>query len=193
MDRNTEESLKLLKEYNIEEFHIRHGITVDEVMRYFAREYGEDEDYWGNVGLLHDLDFEMYPDEHCTKNIEILKGKGFSDSFIRSVSSHGYGIVSDIEPTYQMEKILFAIDELTGLIGAASLMRPSKSYQDMELKSIKKKFKDKKFAAGCSRDIISQGAENLGWDLDELFEKTLNALKYAESNIEHRLKEAIEI
>ncbi|MDO5649276.1 MAG: hydrolase [Gallicola sp.] len=193
MDYNTDFSLELLKKYNKEYFHIQHGITVDEVMRYFASKYGEEEDFWGNVGLLHDLDFEQFPEEHCTMTSKILKEEGYSDKFIHGVKSHGYNMVSDVKPDHLMEKILFAVDELTGLIGAAALMRPSKSFQDMELKSVKKKFKDKKFAAGCSREVISNGAEYLGWSLEELLQETLDALKSQESNINHRLKEAFAI
>lgn len=193
MENNTDFSLELLKKYNKELFHIQHGITVDEVMRYFATKYGEEEDFWGNVGLLHDLDFEQFPDEHCTKTAEILKEQGYSDKFIHAVKSHGYGMVSDVKPEHIMEKVLFAVDELTGLIGAAALMRPSKSFQDMELKSVKKKFKDKKFAAGCSREIISKGSEYLDWSVEELLQETLNALKSRESNINHRLKAAFAV
>lgn len=193
MDRDSKYSLNLLKEYNKERFHLQHAITVDEVLRFFAAKNNEDEEFWGNVGLLHDLDFEMYPEEHCAKTGEILKEHGYSEEFIRAVKSHGYGIVSEEEPQSEMEKVLFAIDELTGLIGAAALMKPSKSFQDMENKSVKKKFKDKKFAAGCSRDIILQGAERLNWTIDELIANTLEALKEKESNIDHRLEEAVTI
>ncbi|MBS6647057.1 MAG: hydrolase [Clostridiaceae bacterium] len=177
-----EEALELLKKYNKEPFHILHGRTVECVMRWFAKElgYGEDEDYWGIVGLLHDIDFEMYPEEHCQKAPELLKEGGAGDDMIRSVCSHGYGLCSDVEPEHEMEKVLFASDELTGLIGAAARMRPSKSVQDMELSSLKKKFKDKRFAAGCSRDVIKTGAERLGWTLDELLDKTLQAMRACE-------------
>lgn len=177
-----EEALELLKKYNKEPFHILHGRTVECVMRWFAKElgYGEDEDYWGIVGLLHDIDFEMYPEEHCQKAPELLKEGGAGDDMIRSVCSHGYGLCSDVEPEHEMEKVLFASDELTGLIGAAARMRPSKSVQDMELSSLKKKFKDKRFAAGCSRDVIKNGAERLGWTLDELLDKTLQAMRACE-------------
>lgn len=188
MDRNPVKSLELLKKYNKEPFHIKHAITVDEVMKYFAEKHGEDEVFWGNVGLLHDIDFEEYPEEHCSKAAAILKEEGYSEDFIRAVISHGYGIVSDTKPEHFMEKVLFAVDELTGLIGAAALMRPSKSFQDMEIKSLKKKFKDKKFAAGCSREVISEGADRLNWSLEELMKETLEALKVSESNIDHRLK-----
>lgn len=174
-----EKALELLKEYNKEDFHIVHGQTVAGCMRYFAEKlgYGDDADFWETVGLLHDIDFELYPEEHCIKAQEILKEKGFDDDFIHAVASHGYGLCCDIEPEHEMEKVLFAVDELTGLIGAAALMRPSKSVDDMELKSVKKKFKDKKFAAGCSREVITEGAERLGWELDKLIEETLEAMK----------------
>ncbi|MGN0711265.1 MAG: hydrolase [Anaerovoracaceae bacterium] len=174
-----EKALELLKEYNKEDFHIVHGQTVAGCMRYFAEKlgYGDDADFWETVGLLHDIDFELYPEEHCVKAQEILKEKGFEDDFIHAVASHGYGLCCDIEPEHEMEKVLFAVDELTGLIGAAALMRPSKSVADMELKSVKKKFKDKKFAAGCSREVITEGAERLGWELDKLIEETLEAMK----------------
>ena len=177
-----EEALELLKKYNKEPFHILHGRTVECVMRWFAKElgYGEDEDYWGIVGLLHDIDFEMYPEEHCQKAPELLKEGGAGDDMIRSVCSHGYGLCSDVEPEHEMEKVLFASDELTGLIGDAARMRPSKSVQDMALSSLKKKFKDKRFAAGCSRDVIKTGAERLGWTLDELLDKTLQAMRACE-------------
>lgn len=177
------QALELLKKYNKEDFHIRHALTVEGVMRYFAKQYGHDEEFWGLVGLLHDIDFEVYPDEHCKKAPELLKEVDASDEFIHAVCSHGYGLCSDVEPTHEMEKILFATDELTGLIGAAAIMRPSKSVQDMELSSLKKKFKDKKFAAGCSRDVIKEGAERLGWELDKLLEETLFAMRVNEAQI----------
>lgn len=177
------QAFELLKKYNKEDFHIRHALTVEGVMRYFAKQYGHDEDFWGLVGLLHDVDFEVYPDEHCKKAPELLKEVDASDEFIHAVCSHGYGLCSDVEPTHEMEKILFATDELTGLIGAAAIMRPSKSVQDMELSSLKKKFKDKKFAAGCSRDVIKEGAERLGWELDKLLEETLIAMRVDEAQI----------
>lgn len=177
------QALDLLKKYNKEEFHIRHALTVEGAMRYFAKQYGHDEEFWGLVGLLHDIDFEVYPEEHCKKAPELLKEIDASDEFIHAVCSHAYGLCSDVEPTHEMEKILFAIDELTGLIGAAAIMRPSKSVQDMELSSLKKKFKDKKFAAGCSRDVIKEGAERLGWELDKLLEETLLAMRVDEAQI----------
>ena len=174
-----EEAFALLNEFNKEPFHLQHSETVEGVMRWFANElgYGEEADFWATVGLLHDLDFEMYPEQHCKKCVEIMRDRGLDERLIHAVASHGFGICSDVEPEHTMEKVLFATDELTGLIGAAALMRPSKSVHDMELKSLKKKFKDKKFAAGCSRDVIQQGAEMLGWELDELLEKTLEAMK----------------
>lgn len=174
-----DEAWSLLTEYNQEPFHLQHAKTVEGVMRWYANElgYGDEADFWAMVGLLHDLDFEQYPEEHCRKTGEIMRQRGLDERLIHAVVSHGYGICSDVEPEHEMEKVLFAADELTGLIGAAALMRPSKSVQDMELKSLKKKFKDKKFAAGCSRDVISQGAERLGWTLDELMEKTLAAMR----------------
>lgn len=179
-----EEAWELLKEYNKEPFHLRHGETVEGVMRYLAQElgYGDEVDFWGNVGLLHDLDFEQWPEEHCQKVQEIMKEKEIDERMIHAVASHGYGICCDVEPVHEMEKVLFAVDELTGLIGAAALMRPSKSVKDMELKSVKKKFKDKAFAAGCNRDIIRRGAEQLGWELDELIQKTLDGMKADERN-----------
>lgn len=180
---NREEALEILKKYNREEFHIRHALTVEGVMKYFARELKEDEEYWGNIGLLHDIDFELYPEEHCKKCVELLKENNINDEMIKSICSHAYGICSDVEPTHIMEKVLFATDELTGLVWAAAKMRPSKSTQDMELSSLKKKFKDKKFAAGCSRDTIKEGADRLGWSLDELLEKTILAMRVDEENI----------
>ena len=174
-----EEAWKLLTAYNQDAFHLKHAETVEGVMRYFARElgYGEEEEFWGNVGLLHDLDFERWPEEHCVKGQALMREAGVDERTIRAAASHGYGITVDIAPEHEMEKVLFACDELTGLIGAAALMRPSKSVQDMEVKSLKKKFKDKKFAAGCSREVITRGAEMLGWDLDTLFERTIQAMR----------------
>ena len=179
---------RFIKKYNQEEFHIRHAYTVENVMRYFARELGYDEDFWGLVGLLHDIDFEKYPEEHCQKAPELLKEINAPEDLVRAVCSHGYGICSDIEPKHEMEKILFAVDELTGLIWAAAKMRPSKSTKDMEVSSLKKKFKDKRFAAGCSRDTIKVGAERLGWTLEELFEKTILAMRDCEDKIEEEMK-----
>lgn len=185
MDR--EKATQLLKKYNKEEFHIRHAITLEQVMRRFAENLEYDKEFWGIVGLLHDIDFECYPDEHCIKAPELLKEIDASEELIHAVCSHGYGICTDIEPIHEMEKILFATDELTGLIWAGAKMRPSKSTKDMELSSLKKKFKDKKFAAGCSRDIIKKGAEQLGWELDELLQKTLEAMKEVEDEINKEL------
>lgn len=181
-----EEAWSLLRNYNKEQFHLRHALTVEGIMRYFAQELGytDEVEYWGIVGLLHDLDFEQYPEEHCVKSQELMRKHGINESIIHSTASHGYGMTkADIKPEHQMEKVLFAIDELSGLIGAAALMRPSKSVEDMELKSLKKKFKDKKFAAGCSRDVIKEGAEMLGWPLDELLEKTMIAMRVDEAAI----------
>ena len=181
---NKNEALELLKEYNKEEFHLVHGQTVSGCMEYFANKLGhaDEAEYWAVVGMLHDIDFEMWPDEHCVKCVELLEKAGFDEKFIHAVTSHGWGMTdSKAQPELEMEKILFAIDELTGLIGAAALMRPSKSCADMELKSLKKKYKDKKFAAGCSRDVINQGAEQLGWELDKLLEETLEAMKAIEA------------
>ncbi len=180
-----DQALELLKKYNKEDFHIRHSLTVEGVMRYFAREkgFGEDEDFWGLVGLLHDIDFEMWPEQHCQKAPELLAEIDAPEEMVHAICSHGYGICSDIKPEHEMEKILYATDELTGLVGAAALMRPSKSCKDMEVKSLKKKFKDKKFAAGCDRDIIKNGAEMLGWELDELFEQTILAMRVDEDAI----------
>ena len=175
-----EEALELLKKYNKEEFHIQHGETVGKTMKWFANElgYGDEADYWEVVGILHDIDFGMWPEEHCVKAPDLLKEAGITDDIIRAVCSHGYGMTGvDIAPEREMEKVLYACDELTGLIGAAALMRPSKSCSDMELKSLKKKFKDKRFAAGCDRDVITKGAEILGWELDDLLQKTLDAMK----------------
>lgn len=183
-----EEAFEILKKYNKDEFHIRHALTVEGVMRYFAKELNEDIEYWGNIGLLHDVDFELYPEEHCKKCIELLKDNNVDESIIHSICSHGYGLCTDIKPEHIMEKILFATDELTGLIWAAAKMRPSKSVMDMELSSLKKKFKDKKFAAGCSRDVIITGAEQLGWDLDTLLEKTILAMREDETKINEYMK-----
>ena len=169
----------LLTKYNKEPFHLRHAVTVERVMGWYARElgYGDRAEFWSTVGLLHDLDFEMWPEEHCVKSQELMRQAGVEEEMIRAAASHGWGNCVDIKPEHEMEKVLYACDELTGLIGAAALMRPSKSTADMELKSLKKKFKDKKFAAGCSRDVITQGAERLGWSLDELMDKTLAAMR----------------
>lgn len=180
-----EEAIALLKKYNKEPFHLQHAFTVEAVMEWYAKELGFENEvpYWGMVGLLHDVDFEMYPEEHCVKAQELLKNAGVGEDMIYSICCHGYGICIDWEPKELMEKVLYAADELTGLVGAAALMRPSKSTKDMELKSLKKKFKDKKFAAGCSRDVIKDGAERLGWELDELLTKTLQAMQEHEDRI----------
>jgi len=184
-----EQALALLKKYNQEVFHIQHALTVEGVMAWYAKElgYGEDADFWAMVGLLHDIDFEGWPEEHCKKAPELLQEGGCSEELIHAVCSHGYGICCDVEPVHEMEKVLFAADELTGLIGAAARMRPSKSVMDMELSSLKKKFKDKKFAAGCSRDVIKDGAERLGWTLDELLEKTILAMRSCEEKVNTQL------
>ena len=185
-----EEAFVLLQKYNKEPFHIQHALTVEGTMHWYAKElgYGEETDYWGIVGLLHDIDFELYPEEHCVKAPELLREAGVGEDMIYSICSHGYGICCDLEPKHMMEKVLFAADELTGLIGAAALMRPSKSVMDMEVSSLKKKFKDKKFAAGCSRDVIRQGAERLGWELNELFERTILAMRSCESDIREEMQ-----
>ena len=174
-----DQAIELLKKYNKEKFHLQHALTVEGAMRWFAGElgYGDDADFWALVGLLHDVDFEQYPDEHCVKAPELLAEIGASEELVHAICSHAYGISSNVEPVLEMEKVLFACDELTGLIGAACLMLPSKSVQDLQLKSLKKKFKDKRFAAGCSREIISQGAEMLGWELETLQERTILAMQ----------------
>lgn len=186
-----EEALELLTEYNKEGFHIQHALTVEGVMNYFAKKLGyeDEEEFWSRVGLLHDLDFEMYPEQHCSKTQEIMRQRGLDERLIRAVASHGYGLCAEEQPKpeHEMEKILFAVDELTGLIGAAARMRPSKSVMDMELSSLKKKFKDKKFAAGCSRDVIRQGAEILDWELDKLFEETILAMRSCEDFINREM------
>ena len=186
MNRN--DAIELLKKYNKEEFHIRHALTVEQVMRYFAKQNNEDEEFWGIVGLLHDVDFEQYPNEHCQKAPELLKEINANDEMVHAICSHGYGICSDVKPEHKMEKILFATDELTGLIWAAAKMRPSKSAKDMEVSSLKKKYKDKKFAAGCSREIIQKGAETLEIELSELFEQTIQAMRESEDIIEDEMK-----
>lgn len=182
------QALALLQKYNQEPFHILHGLTVEGVMRYFAQETGEDPDFWGIVGLLHDVDFECWPEKHCLEAPRLLAEINAEPEMVHAICSHGYGICCDVEPTEQMEKILFATDELTGLIGAAAKMRPSKSVCDMEVSSLKKKFKDKKFAAGCSRDVIRQGAERLGWTIEELMEKTILAMRSCEETVNEEWK-----
>ncbi len=195
MDLNTgitrETAVGLLLKYNKEKFHIQHAVTVENVMKDYAEKlgYADEAAEWGIVGLLHDVDFEKYPEQHCIKAPELLREVNASDGLIHAVCSHGYGITVDIKPEHEMERVLFACDELTGLIGAAALMRPSKSVSDMELKSLKKKFKDKKFAAGCSREIISKGAEILGWELDKLLGDTLEVMRDAEKDIANDYKE----
>ena len=189
MELTREQAMGLLRKYNTEPFHIQHALTVEGVMRWFAQESGEDPDFWGLCGLLHDVDFEKWPEQHCRKAPQLLAEVNASAEMVHAICSHGYGICCDVEPTAQMEKILFAADELTGLIGAAARMRPSKSVMDMELSSLKKKFKDKKFAAGCSRDVIRTGAERLGWSLDELMEKTILAMRSCEASVAKEMEE----
>ena len=189
MELTREQAMGLLRKYNTEPFHIQHALTVEGVMRWFAQENGEDADFWGLCGLLHDVDFEKWPEQHCRKAPELLAEVNASAEMVHAICSHGYGICCDVEPTAQMEKILFAADELTGLIGAAARMRPSKSVMDMELSSLKKKFKDKKFAAGCSRDVIRTGADRLGWSLDELMEKTILAMRACEASVAKEMEE----
>ena len=192
MERITRErAYDLLKEYNKDPFHLQHALTVEAVMKWYAKElgYGEEAEYWGIVGLLHDIDFEQYPDQHCIKAPELLREGGVSEDIIHAVVSHGYGITVDVAPEREMEKVLFAADELTGLIWAAALMRPSKSTKDMELKSLKKKYKSKGFAAGCSRDVIERGALQLGWDLDKLLTMTLEAMKATEDEINQEVED----
>ena len=189
MELTREQAMVLLRKYNTEPFHIQHALTVEGVMRWFAQENGEDADFWGLCGLLHDVDFEKWPEQHCRKAPELLAEVNASAEMVHAICSHGYGICCDVEPTAPMEKILFAADELTGLIGAAARMRPSKSVMDMELSSLKKKFKDKKFAAGCSRDVIRTGAERLGWSLDKLMEKTILAMRSCEASVAKEMEE----
>lgn len=186
---NHEQALALLRRYNSEPFHIQHGLTVEGVMRWYANDLGfsEDADFWATVGLLHDIDFEQYPEEHCLKAPALLREAGVGEDVIHAVCSHGWGLTVDIKPEHTMEKVLYAADELTGLIGACALMRPSKSVQDMEVKSVKKKFKTTSFAAGCSRDVIRQGAELLGWELDELMQKTILAMRSCETQIQEEM------
>ena len=185
MELTREQALDLLMKYNKEPFHILHGLTVEGVMRWYANElgYGEEADFWAMAGLLHDVDFEMYPEEHCIKAPVLLAEANASPDLVHAICSHAYGVCCDVEPVHQMEKVMFAVDELTGLIGAAARMRPSKAVSDMELSSLKKKFKDKKFAAGCSRDVIKDGAEKLGWTLDEVLEKTIQAMRSCEASV----------
>ena len=180
-----ETALAALRKYNQEPFHLQHALTVEGVMRWYAQElgYGQEADFWATVGLLHDIDFEQWPEQHCTKEQELMREKGIDERIIHATASHGWNLTVDIKPEHEMEKVLYAADELTGLIGACAIMLPSKSVQDLEVKSLKKKFKNKKFAAGCSRDVITSGAELLDWDLDTLFERTLAAMK-ASGNVD---------
>ncbi|MDO4329291.1 MAG: hydrolase [Lachnospiraceae bacterium] len=185
-----EEALALLQKYNKEPFHILHGLTVEGVMRWFAKElgYGEEEEYWAITGLLHDIDFEQWPEEHCKKAPELLAEAGVGEDMIHSICSHGYGLCCDVRPEHLMEQVLFTVDELTGLVGAAAKMRPSKSVMDMEVSSLKKKFKDKRFAAGCSRDVIKDGCQMLGWELDDLFAKTIEAMRSCEAAVNQEME-----
>ncbi len=189
MELTREQALNLLQKYNQEAFHIQHALTVEGVMAWYARELGFDPEFWSLCGLLHDVDFEQYPDQHCLKAPELLAEVGASEELVHAVCSHGYGLCCDVEPVHMMEKVMFTVDELTGLIGAAARMRPSKSVMDMELSSLKKKFKDKKFAAGCSRDVIRQGAERLGWTLDEVLDKTILAMRSCEESVAKQMEE----
>ena len=188
-----QQAYELLQEYNQGEFHLKHGRIVGDVMRWFANElgYGQEADFWEVVGILHDLDFERWPEEHCVKSQELMREAGVEEPIIHATASHGWGMRVEIKPEHEMEKVLYAADELTGLIGAAALMRPSRSVADMELKSLKKKFKDKKFAAGCSRDVIARGAELLGWDLDKLLDMTLRAMRQEEAAIEQAMTDLV--
>ncbi len=191
-----DEAFALFKKYNQDPFHIQHALTVEAVIKWFAKElgYGDDAEYWGIVGLLHDIDFGLYPEEHCLKAPGLLREGGVGEDIIRSVVSHGYGITTgsgatiDVAPEHEMEKVLYAVDELTGLIWAAALMRPSKSTKDMGLKSLKKKYKSKSFAAGCSREIIERGANMLGWELDKLLSMTLQAMVANEDAINQQME-----
>ena len=187
MELTRDAAWELLNEYNKDHFHLKHAITVEGVMRYFARElgYGDEADFWGIVGLLHDLDFEIYPEEHCIKSQEIMRERGIDERIIHATASHGYALTVDIQPEHEMEKVLYATDELTGLIGAVAIMRPSKSVQDLELKSVKKKYKSANFAAGCSREVIQRGAEMLGWSLEELISRTILAMRSCEEIYEN--------
>lgn len=186
-----EQAVSLLKTYNQEPFHLLHGLTVEGVMRWYAQElgYGADAAFWGTAGLLHDVDFEQYPEQHCQKAPELLAEIGAEPELVHAICSHGYSRCSDVKPEHEMEKVLYAADELTGLIGAAARMRPSKSVSDMEVSSLKKKFKDKKFAAGCSRDVIREGAEFLGWELDKLLDQTIQAMRSCETQVSAELEQ----
>ena len=178
-----EQAWELLCEYNEGDFHRKHGRIVDDVLRWYANElgYGDEADFWQAVGVLHDLDFEQWPEQHCTKEQELLRERGIDERLIHAVASHGYALTVDIAPEHEMEKVLYAADELTGLIGAVALMRPSKSVSDMEVKSVRKKYKDRKFAAGCSREVIERGAAMLGWELNTLIEKTILAMRASDA------------
>ena len=189
MELTRDQALGLLQKYNKEAFHIQHALTVEGVMRWYANElgYGDDADFWAMAGLLHDIDFEQYPEQHCIKAPDLLAEVNASSELVHAICSHAYGLCCDVEPVHQMEKVMFAVDELTGLIGAAARMRPSKSVMDMELSSLKKKFKDKKFAAGCSRDVIRDGAEKLGWTLDDVLDKTIQAMRSCEASVAEEL------
>ncbi len=186
-----DEAFSLLRTYNKDHFHIQHGLTVEGVMKWYAQElgYGEDAEYWGIVGLLHDIDFELYPEAHCLKAPELLRAGGVGEDIIHAVCSHGYALTVDIRPEHEMEKVLYATDELTGLIGAAALMRPSKSVQDMELKSLRKKYKSNGFAAGCSREVIQRGADMLGWELNDLLQKTIYAMRSCEESVAREMEQ----
>lgn len=187
---NRDDAFELLKKHNKDPFHIQHALTVEGIMKWYAEKMGfaDEAEYWGIVGLLHDIDFEEYPEEHCIKAPELLRAGGVSEDIIHAVCSHGYGLTVDIKPEHEMEKVLYAVDELSGLIGAAALMRPSKSVQDMELKSLKKKYKSKSFAAGCSRDVIESGAEMMGIELDKLLEDTIMAMRSCEEDINNYME-----
>ena len=188
---NRENAWNLLKKYNKNDFHIKHALTVEGIMKYFATQlgYGNESEFWGIVGLLHDLDFEQYPEQHCVKEQEIMRENGIDERIIHGAASHGYNITVDIKPEHEMEKILYATDELSGLIGAVAIMRPSKSVQDLELKSVKKKYKNEKFAAGCSRKVIEDGAQMLNWELDDLIEKTILAMRSCEELVNAEMEE----
>lgn len=193
MELTREQAWQLLREYNKESFHLKHALTLEGVMRYYARELGytNETEFWGIVGLLHDLDFEEYPEEHCVKEQEILRERGVDERLIHAVASHGYMLTVDIKPEHEMEKVLYATDELTGLIGAVALMHPSKSVMDLEAKSVKKKFKNANFAAGCSREVITRGAEMLGWTMDELIENTILAMRDCENEVNEKINATI--
>ena len=186
-----QDAFKLLQKYNKEPFHIQHALTVEGVMKWFANElgYGEEAEYWGIVGLLHDIDFEQYPEQHCIKAPELLREASVGEDIIHAVCSHGYELTVDIKPEHEMEKVLYAVDELTGLIGAVALMRPSKSVQDMEVKSVKKKYKSSNFAAGCSREVIERGADMLGYELNDLIQKTIYVMRSCEEEVAAALQE----